>query len=369
MMSATPDGMKSSVSIRSPRKLCAMAAVLGVFVGGASVGVADELVVDGVNHAGVRITGLADAYLVFRTAGGEKRAARIDTVELIAVDRGSAFVDFNQAERLVAGGEPAKAVPRYRRMVHTSESFWSDLLAARLLRATDRAGQIDRATGFFIRTAEGRFSGPASAVHLMPTAIPDKRGVKVTRAIEQLSRIIFKLPAGPMRSLLTVFRYDLLRRINDKRAVDEATRVASLTIDESIGTVRVYEIVLAALKSALPRDASKANLAGLDGAIRYCPESALADFLLVKGETLLSRASTRESLIRASWPFMRVVTHMPDDPRAVDGLLGAASALERLGAFDKATDLLAECLARSQISGAARRQAEEALARVSAKRE
>jgi len=369
MMSAPPDRMNVSVSIRRRRRLRAMAAAVGVSVWCASVGVADELLIDGVNHVGVRITGLADGFLVFRTAAGEKRSARLDTVELIAVERGSAFVDFNQAERMVAGGEPTKAVPRYSRMVHTSDSFWSDLLAARLLRATDRAGQIDRATGFFIRTAEGKFSGPATAVRLMPTIIPDKRDGKVARAIEQLSSTIFNLPAGPLRSLLILFRYDLLRRVQDKQAPAEATRVASLTIDESIGTDRVYEIVLAALRSALPRDASQANLAGLDGAIRYGPESILPDFLLVKGETLLSRASTREDLIRASWPFMRVVTHRPDDPRAVDGLLGAAAALERLGSFGKAADLLTECLAHPKIGDVARRQAEEALARVSAKRE
>ncbi len=368
MMSVPPEGMRFCGSTRCPRGVRATAAALGVFVWWASVGVADELVVDGVNQAGVRITGLADGYLVFRTAAGEKRSARLDTIELIAVERGSAFVDFNQAERLVAGGEPAKSVSRYRRMVHTSESFWSDLLAARLLRATDRAGQIDRATGFFIRTGDGKFSGPATAVYLMPTRIPDRRDAKVARAIEQLAGAIFKLPAGPLRSLLTVFRYDLLRRVHDKRAPVEATRVASLTIDESIGTDRVYEIVLAALRSALPRDASEANMAGLDGAIRYCPESALPDFLLVKGETLLSRASTREDLIRASWPFMRVVTHMPEDPRAVDGLLGAAAALERLGSFGRAANLLTECMAHPKIDGAARRKAEEALVRVSAKR-
>ena len=166
-----------------------------------------------------------------------------------------------------------------------------------------------------------------------------------------------------------MFRYDLLQRVRDKREPVEATRVASLTIDESISTDRVYEIVLVALKSALPRDASQRGLAGLDGAIRYCPDVALPDFLLLKGETLLSRASTREDLIRASWPFVRVVAHMPDDPRAVDGLLGAAAALERLGLFGKAADLLTECLGHPKTDVARRRQAQETLARVSAKTE
>jgi hypothetical protein len=352
---------------RRPARAIVMALGISAWCGPGAV--ADELVANGVNHVGVRISGLANGYIVFRTAAGEKRSARIDTVELIAVERGSTFADFNQAERLVAGGKPAKAVSRYRRMVHTSESFWSDLLAARLLRATDRAGQIDRAAGFFIRTAEGKFSGPATAVHIMPTRIPDRRDGKTARAIEQLSGVISRLPPGPTRTLLVVFRYDVLRRVRDKRETTEAIRVASLAIDESIGTARVYEIVLAAFRSALAGDPSPANLAGLDAAIRYCPEPALPDFLLVKGEMLLSHASTREELIRASWPFLRVVTHMPDDPRAADGLLGAAGALERLGSSGRAAALLTECLAHPKIDDATRREAEAALERVRTQRE
>jgi len=357
--------LKTEVARRRHTALVGAAAACVLLFGSGSV--ADELVIDGVNHAHVRITGLADGYLAFRTAMGEAQTARIDTVDLIVVERASTFADFNQAERLVAGGEPAKAISRYRRMVHTSESFWSDLLAARLLRASDLAGQIDRAAGFFVRTTEGKFSGPATAVHLMPTMVPDRRDGKVVRAVENLSIPITKLPPGAARSLLMLFRYDLLRRMDDKRASVEAARVATLTIDESIGTERVYDILRFALKATLPQGATPEVLSGLDRAIRYCPESRLPDFLLLKGETLLSRASTREDVIRASWPFMRVVAHMPDDARAVDGLLGTAKALERIGSFDKAAALLTECLDHPKADEAKRRLASQALSRVQKK--
>lgn len=325
---------------------------------------ADEIVADGVNYTGVRISGFSDGFIAFRRPTGASQSVRIDKVTLLFIDRGASFADFNQAERFVAAGEPARAVPRYRRMVHTSDSFWSDLLAARLCRATDLAGQFGRATGYFIRVAEGRFGGPAAAVRVMPERVPSHREAKAARALEQLSGVIAKLPKGPARSLLLVFRYHVLASIGDKRAVGEAKRLAAVTIDESIGTERVYGIVLSAFESALSREASMIVLKGLDRTIRACPESLLPGFLMLKGDALLARAETREDLIRASWPYLRVVTHMAEDPRAAEALISAARVLERMASYDKAADLLTECLNRPTLTDPVRRRAEAALARL-----
>jgi hypothetical protein len=90
----------------------------------------------------------------------------------------------------------------------------------------------------------------------------------------------------------------------------------------------------------------------------------LPDFLLLKGDVLLARASSRDELIRASWPFLRVVAHMPDDPRAGEALIGAALVLERLASYDKAAALLTECLDRPTLADTERQRAETALARI-----
>ncbi len=347
----------------------ALAAIVATCGAGTRVVMADSLVIDGKNHIAVRVTGLADGYLVFRTANGTPKTARLDTLDLITVDRGAAFADFNQAERFVASGEPARAVSRYRRMVHMSKSFWSDLLNARLARATDLAGQIDRATEYFIRVAQGNFSGPATAVHLMPRSIPDRRDGKTARAIGQLLSVSSQLPNGPVRSLLTIYRYELLQRVSDRRAAQAASQVAVLTVDESIGTDRIYAIVLSALCLTLSHEVKPNYLESLNRAIRYAPEARLPDFLLLKGDVLLSEAQTREDYIRASWAYLRVVTHMPDDARAAIGLVGAAAALERMESFTKATALLEECLARADATGTTRERAVAALSRVRSHRE
>jgi hypothetical protein len=106
----------------------------------------------------------------------------------------------------------------------------------------------------------------------------------------------------------------------------------------------------------------------IDRAVQDCPDLSLPDFLLLKGELLLRAASTRDDLIRASWPFLRVAAHVPSDPRAADGLVGGASALERMGRPERAIVLLEECLAHKQLRDETRRQAEDGLARLRAKK-
>ncbi|MCH6555417.1 MAG: hypothetical protein IH797_02250, partial [Chloroflexi bacterium] len=60
-----------------------------------------------------------------------------------SADRGGIFDDFNEAERLVADNQPARAIVRYRRTLRLGQDFWSDLIAARLVLACDAANQID----------------------------------------------------------------------------------------------------------------------------------------------------------------------------------------------------------------------------------
>ncbi len=78
--------------------------------------------------------------LQFRAADGTLYTPWISDVELLVVERGGAFVDFNQAERYLAGGQADKAVVRYRRTLRLAENFWADLVESRLLLARDRAG-------------------------------------------------------------------------------------------------------------------------------------------------------------------------------------------------------------------------------------
>ena len=92
----------------------------------------------------------------------------------------------------------------------------------------------------------------------------------------------------------------------------------------------------------------------------------LGDHVLTASRGGATLETTREEIIRAAWPFMRVAIHFPEDPRAAQGLYGAAQAVERTGRKDKAAQLLEECLGHRSLTAETRSLAEAALNRLKA---
>ncbi len=308
---------------------------------------------------------MEDGKLRFRSADGALRNVWLDEVQLIFVDRRGIFDDFNQAEKFHAAGQSDRAVVRYGRAFRLAEDFWADVMAVRMVLACDAAGQLDNAVMNLVRVALGEYAGPAAAARIFPGAIPEKRSNRSQRAVEHLQRALSKDPHENQLSLFELLRYEILSRTGDARAAGAAPRIVGLTMSVAIRTPEVYAIQLRALRESLGAgEVEPSELAGLNHAIRDCPRAMLPDFLLLKGETLLRTASTRDDLIRAAWPFLRAAIHFRDSPQAPEGLYGAALVLERVGRTDKAVDLLAECLAHKRISEQVRTTAEAAQVRM-----
>lgn len=342
---------------------------IGLFVCGgiavlASPALADQVVAKGTSYAGSKVLGFEQGRLQFRAADGRILTQWVNDIELIVVDRGGVFDDFNLAERFLQAGEFEKSAVRFERAIRLSDEFWPDLAAARLVMAYDRIGQLDKATMNFIRVVRGRFAGPATAARLVPRTIPAKRDAKFTRAIEQLDSALGQNPGETLRVLFEVLRYEILRRAEDERAARAAATVAALDVPDAVRSEDVYAGVLAAMQETLKISVGPERLADLDRAIRDCPDSSLPGFLILKGETLLRTAAAREDVIRASWPFLRVVVHMPGDPRAAEALLGAASAVERLGRADQAVAFVEESLAHKRLGDETRGKAQAMLSRL-----
>jgi len=325
---------------------------------------ADQVVADGTSYADAKVVGFEQGRLAFRAADGQLRNVFVDQVDLILMDRGGLFADFNQAERYLHMGDRENAVVRYRRTLRLAGEFWPELIDARLLKACDHPSMLDQAAASFLRAARGRYSGPTAAARLIPRGFPQQRDGKVVGALDQLDAAISKETDETTSLPTRFFRYEILRRTGDLRATSESRSIALSAIPQAVRCERIFEIQFAALAEVLKDGGSAEELGGLDSAIRDCPESALPSFLLLKGRTLLAAASTRDELIRASWPLMRVVVHMPDDSRAAEGLYAAAEALERLGNNDKAIELLRECVAHKQVPDETRQRAETSLARL-----
>ncbi len=325
---------------------------------------ADQLVVKGENHTIAKVLSLEKGQLQVRLADGRTQGFWIDQIELLLVDRGGVFEDFNQAERFLSAGEAEKAAVRFERALRLCGDFWPEVCAARLAAAYDRTGQLDKATMNFIRVARGRFAGPSAAARLMPQNIPAKRDAKFTRSLDQLDSALDHEPGVSLRVLFQTLRYEILVRTGDERASRARGQVALGRIPDSVGSEQVYAVVHGALREALREEINPDLLAALNRAIQDCPDATLPSFLLLKGDTLLRTAASRDDLIRASWPFLHVAAYRPSDPRAADGLVGGAVALERMGRREHAISLLEECLTQKNAREETRRSAEEALARL-----
>jgi hypothetical protein len=200
---------------------------------------------------------------------------------------------------------------------------------------------------------------------LIPQAIPAKRTPEAVRAVEQLDAALRKVGNDSEEALFRLLRYRILTFMGSDRADEDARVIARMRIPAPVRSPRAYQMQLSAMEKAFT-EATDSALSGLDHAIEDCPNEQLPDFLLLKGRLLLNSAETREEIIRASWPFLRVAIHMPGDPRAAEGLLGAAAALERLGRPVKARQLLEECLAHPSVADEVRSEAEAAMKRLTA---
>ena len=321
----------------------------------------DQVVTGGVNFPDAKIVNLDQGKLQFRAADGRLHSAGLGGIELMIVDRGGVFEDFNQAERFLFENQPQKAIARYERALRLSQEYWPDIVAARLTTAHDRVGQLDRSVHYWIRLLNGRWSGLSAAAHLLPRNIAAKLDGRAVRAVDLLANEIRKETDDDRRVMLELLRFEVLRRTGDVRANELATRVASFSPASLARSEGVYAIVLAALQIITRETATESNFEALDRAIRDGPEASLPGLLFLKGRLMLRATKSREEIIRAAWCFMRVAVHMPDDPLAPEALVEAAGVLKVLDRREQAAALLNECLAKKQIDEATRQRAEAML--------
>jgi tetratricopeptide (TPR) repeat protein len=330
---------------------------------------ADQLIVAGRNHPGAKIISFDQAKVQFRAADGSQQSAWIDEIDFLNVDRGGAWLDLNEAERYLGKGDLDNALIRYRRAARGLGDFWSDLADARWLRACNRADLIDQAATAYLRVLRAKSGGPAVAARLIPRNLPTRSDAKVTAALETLEAAVSKEKDDERLPALELFRFELLRQVSLPQAPKAVRSLAVRGIPPLMRCERAFSIQLAALEQALSDEADGDEWRALDAVIRDCPLPSLPRALVLKGEVLLRSAGTREELIRASWPFLRVAIHVPDSPLAPDGLYAAASVMERIGRADRAAALLKECLAHPQLSDATRGRAEAMLTGLSSQGE
>lgn len=322
---------------------------------------ADQVIERGRNRVNVDIVGVKGGKLRFTTRSGRLHEVWLDEVSLILVDRGGLFADFNEGERLSAGGEPTRAVARYRRALALAEEFWPELVAARLARACSAAGMLDRAVANWILVVRGKFTGPPAATRMFPTSDAPVAHHVVVRAVELLEGALRSGIPENHRTLLNAALYEVIRPGGGDRMHSMAELVAGQPIDPAIRSPMIYAIQARAMADGLDQPPFSGGSLALEDAIAYSPAETLPAFLLLKGHRLMSQADSPEQIIRATWLYMRVAIHFPDDQRAVDGLYHTAMAMDRMGRPGKAKMLLTESLRHEKISDVMRKTVRSAM--------
>lgn len=320
---------------------------------------ADQVVCGAESYPRAWVGGYHAGVLEFRTDEGKVKQAAITEVTRIFVDSVRDMTDLNEAEQYLADGEPAKAVARYRRILNTSREFWDDIIMARLVMACEQSDRIDQAVLYLIQATRSAQSGPPAGAMLLPQRLPDKLDENARRAVDQLETAIRAARDQDASDVWSFLRYDILRAAGSPLADEAAQEVARGTLGDAVATERMYAIKLRAFEALIAGDGAPAYLEDLDRALAYCPDPVLPGYLLLKGKTLLRLAEGREDLIHASWPLMRIVVHMKEDPRAAEALYLTAEIMDRLGRADKAVRLLDECIRHKHATDEVRGAAEE----------
>jgi len=342
---------------RRPSPVRAAVLLAGLSLSGSAR--ADQIITADRSFVGANVVGFDAGYVAFRAADGALHREWVADVKVMVVDRGTVFTDFNQAERFRNEGQVERSLIRYQRALRTSEGFWTALVASRQLLACDEAGRLDAAVRSLLVLLKTEDGGVETAARLLPRNLPDRRTRRLMRAVEHLDAVLLRDPPPGARALLELLRYDLLRRAGDARAREAARRAAQPPLPPEARVEAVYRIRLTALAELFEQGGEEALVAAaLDEAIRHAPESLLPAFLMLKGRMQARHADERVDLLRASWPFLRVAVHFPQDPRVPEALYEAARLLVRADDPADAMRLLDECLANKNVTAEVRQRAE-----------
>ncbi len=311
---------------------------------------ADQILTGEENLAQIHLVDFRRGLVHFRDAQLQERAIWIDQIERLILDDGPSRTDLNEAERYIAEGQPDKAVLRYERALRVSSGMWEELAAARLVIACGRAGKWDKAAMNFVRLARYERNGPPAAARIIPSTLPTKRTPDVSRAIAHLDNAITNAANEERATVFRFFRYALIEGVSDKRAEAERIRVANHVLSKNLSCPRTLSIQYGALTKLLQDNPAAIDLSALNESLSTCSKKDMPGYLLVKGRAQLAIAKDRESVMRATWPLLRVAVHFPHDELTADALYYAAKGLHAVGMDAEANTLLRECLTTPQIS-------------------
>ena len=309
----------------------------------------------------VELKGYESGRIKYRTPKGQYETVSIRDVDFLVITSMLALSDFNEAEEYLLKGNHIQAVERYERSLRTASGFWKNLATVRLLVATDRANLPLKAVNTFLSVAQ---SDVATACQFIPDSLPAGESRATQKAIDLLEKDLRKTEDENTRKLLTLVRFEILRRLDRPEAAETCDSIASLEIPKSMMTDKTAAIKMSAIELMKRKNLTVEALEQIDRLVASIPETQLPAILLLKAQTLYEVARSDEDYLQAAIPAMRVAIHYPDSEYTGECLLLAAAAHSDSGRSQDAIRILRQCLINSAVGEEIKTRARQELQRL-----
>lgn len=309
---------------------------------------ADDVLVRGLPpYDAVRVTGVRDCEVVFRTASGSEIVKPMKDVEGLLIVGQS---DFNQAEELLRQRKPADAVAAFDAAARKAQGPWMDkLVQMRRLAAIDRAGLMDRATEEWLLIVEANHASEKS-LSLRPQGAGPRGSADNAKAIALLEKTLQRLPDGAGKYAAAV-RELLMKLYAAEGRQEQATAMAQALAASGVAVPRGPDQPGSGPAAPPPPQTAQLDAAAflieqgkagdavpqLQAKLRSYAERDLPRALLLLGKAQVrmaqkaAAAAARALLEQGGLNCMRVAVFFPDAPQAAEALYLAGSANALLG--------------------------------------
>ncbi|GMV96354.1 MAG: hypothetical protein AMXMBFR83_07200 [Phycisphaerae bacterium] len=296
----------------------------------------------------VRITGLREGLLSYRTAGGQEVSRPIEQIRYLQI---SGWDAFNQAERQQRDGNARSAIELYEKsLAEAVDAAGLDrrlLVRCRLIGLYDAAGRFDRAVACYLDVLEAM---PACVDTLRPGRVPTDAEMLRTAGDLVARAVARRDPLDPVGDALEHWRATWPDGRSATRPADDRRpdRPAVISAPATRPTVPADDPLLAAVSADLAAGAYDRAARRIAEAIKDSPTSPPSEWFYWQGRACQELAAKgREPAVhrrRAGLAFLRVVIRSPESPLAAECLFRAAEVCRDEGRPDRAAALLTELI-------------------------
>lgn len=338
-----------------------VATFIVVLAGVAAVARADRLRFrNGEEFNSVRVANVADGEIIFETADARERRPLADLSEA-QIDEMPALQNL---ESLLSSGRYRQAAEGYERLRDRASATWQRrLVEARMVRAYDSEGRLDRAVETYVQILLDMGSGAAG---LEPANFPSPGSRFYATALGAIDRgIVANHLDDATRTALSGYAERL--RLAEAGAAGSPPAppegAESSQLEQPAPSPASQPSALAQAREALGEGRHRQAVQLAEIAMKSATEEERTECVYVSGSAQLALAKSQSARLDAGLTLMEVVSREPGSPWAAAALWRVGTLYEELGRAEKARELYREARDHPAAPEEVRRAVIDALAR------